>query len=187
MVSARSGIVRELAEWVGVFAVACGAAFLINTFLLQPYEVPTGSMEDTIEVGDRIVGEKVTRWLDMPVSRGDIVVFKNPDGTSDHDILVKRVIATEGQTVDLRGGRVYVDGAALDEPYVTGQSWPLLQQAPGVAVSFPYTVPAGSVWVMGDNRENSADSRYFGAVPQDSVQAVVVFRYWPLNRLGAVQ
>lgn len=187
MVSARGAIAREVAEWAGMLAVAAVVAFLLNTFVVQAYEVPTGSMEDTIEIGDRLFGQKVTRLLGQPVKQGDIVVFSNPDGSSDHDILVKRVIATAGQTVDLRQGAVYVDGARLDEPYATGESWPLLTQAPGVAVSFPYTVPEGSIWVMGDNRENSADSRYFGAVPEESVQAVVFLRYWPLDRLGGVE
>lgn len=187
MVPARNALLREALEWVGVLAVATVVAIALNTFVVQAYEVPTGSMEDTIEIGDRLFGQKVTRLLGQPVSQGDIVVFSNPDGASDHDILVKRVIATGGQTVDLRQGAVYVDGERLDEPYVTGESWPLLQQAPGVAVSFPYTVPEGQIWVMGDNRENSADSRYFGAVDEDSVQAVVFLRYWPLDRLGVVE
>ena len=101
-------------------------------------------------------------------------------------MLVKRVIATAGQTVDLVDGVVYVDGVALDEPYAEGESYPLAAQAEGVSVGFPYTVPEGCVWVMGDNRENSADSRYFGAVPEDDLIGVVVFRYWPLNRFGLV-
>ena len=187
MMGARPAMLREVAEWLGVIVLGCAVAFALNAFVIQAYEVPTGSMEDTIEVGDRLFGEKVTLLMGMPVSAGDIVVFKNPDGTSDHDILVKRVIATGGQTVDLQGGAVYVDGEKLDEPYATGESWPLLQQAPGTTVSFPYTVPEGFIWVMGDNRENSADSRYFGAVDEDSVQAVVVMRYWPLDRFGGVE
>ena len=111
-------------------------------------------------------------------------MFRNPDGSSDHDVLVKRVIATAGQTVDLVDGRVVVDGQVLDEPYAQGESWPLASQAPGTIVSFPYTVPEGCVWVMGDNRENSADSRYFGAVEQQDLIGVAVLRYWPLNRFG---
>ena len=101
-------------------------------------------------------------------------------------MLVKRVVALGGQTVDMKDGVVYVDGQALDEPYVTGESWPLAAQADGITVTFPYTVPEGSVWVMGDNRENSADSRYLGAVSQENIIGVVVLRYWPLNRFGTL-
>ena len=148
--------------------------------------VPTGSMEDTIEIGDQILAQKVSLELGQPVKQGDIVVFHNPDGTSEHDVLVKRVIATAGQTVDLQDGKVVVDGQALDEDYTTGMSWPLSVQAPGAQVSYPYTVPDGCVWVMGDNRENSADSRYFGPVDRSDLIAVALVRYWPLNRIGAI-
>ena len=157
---------------------------VVRAFVLEPYVVPTGSMEPTIEIGDQVFTQKVTCNLGQSPAAGDIVVFRNPDGSSDHDVLVKRVIATAGQTVDLDDGRVVVDGQVLDEPYAQGESWPLASQAPGTIVSFPYTVPEGCVWVMGDNRENSADSRYFGAVEQQDLIGVAVLRYWPLNRFG---
>lgn len=184
MASDTPGALRNLAEWVLVFAIALLFFFGIRTFVATPYTVPTGSMEPTIQIGDNLFAEKLTLLLGGEAKAGDIVVFDNPNATSDHDILVKRVIATAGQTVDLRDGAVYVDGERLDEPYAAGRSYPLDMQAPGVAVSFPYTVPAGCVWVMGDNRENSADSRYFGAVLQDSITGIAVVRYWPLNRIG---
>lgn len=95
-------------------------------------------------------------------------------------------IPAAGQTVDLQDSKVVVDGQALDEDYTTGMSWPLSVQAPGAQVSYPYTVPDGCVWVMGDNRENSADSRYFGPVDRSDLIAVALVRYWPLNRIGAI-
>lgn len=177
---------RAIVEWVAVFVIVFAGMMLVRAFVVEAYRVPTGSMETTIEIGDQVFGEKVTVELGMDVAPGDIVVFKNPDATSDHDILVKRVIATAGQTVDLVDGEVVVDGEVLDEPYAQGESWPLAQQLEGVDVSFPYTVPEGCVWMMGDNRENSADSRYFGAVPRENLVAVVIFRYWPLDRIGLV-
>lgn len=177
---------RGVCEWVVVIAVACVATFVIRSFIIEPYVVPTGSMETTIEIGDQVLAEKVTVELGQSVRAGDIVVFRNPDISSEHDVLVKRVIALGGQTVDMKDGVVYVDGKALDEPYAMGESWPLSAQAADASVSFPYTVPDDSVWVMGDNRENSADSRYFGSVKQDSIIGVAVLRYWPLNRFGTL-
>lgn len=177
---------KSLLEWVIVIAIACVATFAIRSFIIEPYVVPTGSMESTIEIGDQVLAEKVTVELGMGVKAGDIVVFHNPDSTSEHDVLVKRVIATAGQTVDMKDGVVYVDGEALSEEYATGQSQPLSTQADGVSISYPYTVPDGCIWVMGDNRENSADSRYFGAVETQNVIGVVVLRYWPLNRFGTL-
>ncbi|MBE6469498.1 MAG: signal peptidase I [Coriobacteriaceae bacterium] len=182
----RTSILRDLLEWVVVLAVALICALLIQRFIASPYTVPTGSMEDTIQIGDNIFAQKVTIGLGQGVSAGDIVVFNNPNAASDHDILVKRVIAVGGQTVDLRDGAVYVDGERLQEDYALGGSYPLDTQAPGVDVSYPYTVPAGSVWMMGDNRENSADSRYFGAVPDSDLIGVAFLRYWPLDRIGVL-
>lgn len=177
---------RSLVEWLVIVAIACGLMLVVRTFVIEPYVVPTGSMEDTIEIGDQVFAQKVTTNLGMSPQAGDIIVFRNPDGSSDHDVLVKRVIATAGQTVEMVDGRVLVDGQALDEPYAIGQSQPLANQAPGVIIRYPYTVPEGCIWVMGDNRENSADSRYFGAVEVDDVIGVVVLRYWPLHRFGTL-
>lgn len=186
MVPQQHSLARSVLEWIATFVCVFVFFMLIRTFVIEPYRVPTGSMEPTIEVGDQVLAQKVTLNLGMGVDQGDIVVFKNPDSTSDHDILVKRVIATEGQTVELIDGVVYVDGSPLDESYTQGSSYPLASQATGVSVGYPYTVPEGCVWVMGDNRENSADSRYFGAVSEDDLIAIVVFRYWPLSRIGGV-
>ncbi len=182
----NGSFLRGLAEWLIVIAIACVATFVIRSFIIEPYVVPTGSMESTIEIGDQVLAEKATVELGRGVRAGDIVVFHNPDSGSEHDVLVKRVIALGGQTVDMKDGVLYVDGVALDEPYATGESWPLAAQADGAAVAFPYTVPEDSVWVMGDNRENSADSRYFGAVGQDRIIGVAVLRYWPFNRFGTL-
>ena len=96
------------------------------------------------------------------------------------------VIAVGGQTVDLRDGRVYVDGVLQDEPYTRGEpSYPLTPYY-GLTIDYPYTVPEGGLWVMGDNRTNSADSRAFGAIPLESVTGHAVLRYWPLDRIGTL-
>ena len=182
MVSSQHSALKGLLEWVLIIVIALVATFAIRTFVIEPFVVPTGSME----FGDQILAQKVTLELGQHVKQGDIVVFHNPDATSEHDVLVKRVIATAGQTVDLKDGKVVVDGQTLDESYTQGASYPLATQAPGADVSYPYTVPDGCVWVMGDNRENSADSRYFGSVDESNLIAVALVRYWPLNRIGTV-
>ena len=171
-------------EWVGVFLIAFAVFALVRTFIVSPFMVPSGSMEPTIQIGDNVFAEKVSALFGSEPEIGDIVVFDNPVADSEPDILVKRVVARAGQTVDLIDGSLYVDGVAMDEPYAVGSSYPLDLVAPGVSVSFPYTVPEGCVWVMGDNRENSADSRYFGPVPKDNIIGTVFFRYWPMSRIG---
>ena len=182
----EKGALASLFEWVVVFVLALAFFFAVRTFVISPYTVPSASMEPTIMVGDNVFAEKLSVRFGDGVHPGDIAIFHNPDAASGHDILVKRVIASAGQTVDLIEGHVFVDGVQLDEGYAIGASDPLPTQAPGVQVSFPYTVPAGSYWVMGDNRENSADSRFFGPVSATSMIGRVVFRYWPLDRIGSV-
>lgn len=186
MVPTQHSALRGAFEWIAVIAIALVATFLIRTFVVEPFVVPTGSMEDTIEIGDQILAQKVSLEARSARQAGRYRGVSQPRCTSEHDVLVKRVIATAGQTVDLQDGKVVVDGQALDEDYTTGMSWPLSVQAPGAQVSYPYTVPDGCVWVMGDNRENSADSRYFGPVDRSDLIAVALVRYWPLNRIGAI-
>lgn len=182
----RPGFIRSALEWIAVFAIALGVVLLVRTFVIEPYVVPTGSMESTIQVGDQLLAQKVTTLLGIDPSVGDIVVFENPEAGSEHDVLIKRVVATAGQTVDFSDGNLLVDGEPFTEPYAEGLTQALPVQADGVSIAYPYTVPEGCVWVMGDNRENSADSRYFGPVSCDSVIGVAVVRYWPLTRMGGL-
>ncbi|MDR0888955.1 MAG: signal peptidase I [Coriobacteriales bacterium] len=177
--SKGSGWGRAILDFVITFVVAIVVVFLLKQFVFDQYDVPSGSMETTIMTNDMIMAEKVSYDFGTP-KKGDIVVFQ--DQIQTDRTLVKRVIATGGQTVDLKDGTVYVDGTALDEPYTNGEpSYPLPTQAPGVTVTFPYTVPDGYLWVMGDNRTNSADSRYFGAIPVSAVRGHVIMTYWPLS------
>lgn len=166
-------------EFVIMIVVALCVAFGLRHFVLEPFQVPSGSMESTIETGDYVLTQKVQ----VDPQPGDIVTFDDP--TTPDRILIKRVIATEGQTVDLVDGIVYVDGVALDEPYTLGKpSNPLAPTYQGMSITYPYTVPAGCIWVMGDNRTNSSDSRYFGPVPADSVSGEAMVVYWPANHIG---
>lgn len=173
----ETSLARWLAELVAMVALAFLLATAIRTFVIQPYVVPTGSMIPTIEIGDRVIANKFIYRFSDP-QQGDIVVLDDPTGSVP--TLIKRVIATEGQTVDLKDGRVVVDGKVLDEPYT--HDLPSEPQA----IQMPFTVPADSVWLMGDNRTNSQDSRYFGAVPLADVRGQAIFRFWPVDRIGGM-
>lgn len=177
----RRGFLGTLGSFLFTILIVVVLFFLLRTFVFQSYDIPSGSMEDTIQTGDFVFSEKVTYYFSSP-QRGDIVTFIDPEIPSR--TLIKRVIATEGQTVDLRDGRVYVDGVAQDEPYTGGKPSYPLNSASGADVSYPYTVPEGEMWVMGDNRTSSQDSRYFGSVPVSSVTGKAVFKYWPIESIG---
>lgn len=165
---------KGFARWLGETALLVAAAFLLamafRASVAQAFEIPTPSMEPTIMVHDRIMAEKLTPRFGAP-EVGDVVVIDNPIGGTIP--FVKRVVALPGQTVDLQAGAVWVDGEKIAEPYTHG----LPSEAQ--VVELPYTVPSGFVWVMGDNRTNSEDSRFFGAVPIESIQAVALCVYWP--------
>lgn len=183
---ARRSVLVDALELVVLVAVALGVAFLLRAFVAEPFIIPSASMEDTLRVGDRLVGEKVSYRMGSPKA-GDVVTFSDPEKPGQ--ILIKRVIATEGQVVSLDGGKVVVDGVALDEPYTDGKpSEPLAGHAASLPsdVTYPYTVPKGYVWVMGDNRTNSQDSRYFGAIPVSSITSKAAFVFWPLEDVGAI-
>ena len=162
----RSGAFRTILSLLVMVAFVFGLSWALRTFVFQPYEIPSGSMENTIMTGDMVFSEKISYYLRDP-EPGDIVTFQDPEIPGR--VLIKRCIAVGGQTVDLVDGRVVVDGVALDEPYTRGLPSEPLKTALGVEVSYPYTVPAGHLWVMGDNRTNSNDSRYFGAIDEDTL------------------
>ena len=173
---------RTLLSVIIMVAVVALITLGLRLFVFVPYEIPTGSMEDTIMPGDMVFSEKISYYVRAP-ERGDIVTFADPEVAGR--TLIKRVIATEGQTVDLVDGKVYVSGVELDEPYTAGrESYPLNRTASGADISYPYTVPAGHVWVMGDNRTASQDSRYFGAIPVSSISGRAAMVYWPLADVG---
>lgn len=169
--------------YAAIILAAIGTVLLIRAFVIEPFIIPTESMCDTIEVGDSVLAEKVTLELGGTVSQGDIIVFENPEKDPEKDVLCKRVVARGGQTVDMRDGSVYIDGRKIAEDYAIGDTYPLYL-GKGKHIAYPYEIPEGEIWVMGDNRENSADSRYFGAIPADSVIGICVMRYLPWNRIG---
>jgi signal peptidase I len=176
-------VLRECIEILVIIVIAVILTSLLKAFVIDQYEIPTGSMEPTIEIGDRLFAEKVSYHFTEP-NPGDIVTFNDP--IEGGRVLIKRCIAVGGQTVDLVDGKVVVDGEALDEPYTHGKMSAPLDQMVGVHFQYPYTVPEGSIWVMGDNRTNSLDSRYFGVVSQKELIGRALFRFLPLDRFGAI-
>ena len=136
-------------------------------------------MMPTIHVGDCLLGDKLSCCLGA-LDVGDVITFESPEEAGV--TLVKRVVATEGQAVDLRDGLVCVDGVALDEQYVGSAITGRPAIGAGEAVTYPHVVAEGCVWVMGDNRESSRDSRWFGDVPVSSVSSRVVAVVWLLGR-----
>lgn len=169
---------RWLLETALLVALAFALAQGIKAFVVQPFKIPSGSMISTIDIGDRILADKLTYRFREP-KRGDIVVVDDPTGV--YPALIKRVVAVGGETVDLRDGLVYVDEQRLDEPYTRGRpSYP--QTHP-----IPIKISDGYLWLMGDNRTGSTDSRTFGPIPADSVQGHAFFTYWPLTSMGTLE
>lgn len=179
--SQSGGILRGLLSFLGTVLLVIALSWGLRTFVFQAYEIPSGSMEETIMTDDMVFAEKVSYYFGE-VEPGDIVTFRDPEIPTR--MLIKRVIAVGGQTVDLVDGKVYVDGELLDEPYTNGLPSNPLVPAYGMSVSYPYTVPEGELWVMGDNRTNSQDSRYFGSIDASTVTGKAALIYWPLDHFG---
>ena len=176
---------RTLLEYVVLAVVAVAVALLIQAFLVKPYRIPSESMENTLLIGDRVLVDRISWRFSEPV-RGDIVVFHSP---VPGPVLIKRIIGMPGDKISLSGGSVYVNGSKLDEPYVrtiNGKAVPSEPFDNGLPWSLqqPYTVPAGSYFMMGDNRIDSGDSREFGPVPRAQLVGRAFARYWPPNRIG---
>jgi signal peptidase I len=158
--------------------LAIAAAFFIKTYLVQAFVIPSGSMEHTLEINDRVLVSKFAYRI-SDIKRGDVIVFKNPERLPGEPAqLIKRVAATEGDVIEAVDGRVQVNGQFVDEPYL----------APGTPTrELPrQTVPAGTVFVLGDNRTNSKDSRFIGPIETKAVIGKAFFRIWPLSRLGGL-
>jgi signal peptidase I len=162
-------------EWLLLIGGALALALLIKMFLFQAFYIPSESMVPTLQKNDRVLVNKLSYKL-HDVHRGDIVVFEAPEGeASEIKDLVKRVIGLPGETLEARDGVVYVDGEPIDESY--------LPEGTRTEDLPPTTVPPETVFVMGDNRGASKDSRYFGVIPEDDIVGRVFVRMWPLSRL----
>lgn len=169
---------RNAIEWAAIVLGAFAVALVIKTFLIQAFYIPSPSMFPTLQENDRVLVNKLSYDL-HDVNRGDLVVFERPPGEADSQIkdLIKRVIALPGEVVSECGdGTVCIDGTPLEEPYLPEGITSLDIERT--------TVPEGHVFVMGDNRENSRDSRIFGPIDQDLIVGRAFVRIWPLSELG---
>ena len=167
---------RELLSWVLTFAVAIVAALFIKYCLIINADVPTGSMENTIMPGDRLIGNRLAYLKEGP-QRGDIVVFHYPD--DENELFVKRVIGLPGESVHIEDAKVYIDGVELEEPYLK-EEWTI---ATGT-----YDLPEDCYLMLGDNRNNSKDARYWENkyVNIDKILGKALFIYWPFSDFGSL-
>lgn len=199
---------KELPILIGIALVL---ALLIKTFLVQAFSIPSDSMQNTLQQGDRVLVDKLTPWFGSEPERGEVVVFHDPDNwlageptpdpnplqqvlswiglmpSAEEKDLIKRVVGVGGDTIECKGtGPLKVNGMALNEPYVYPGNTPCSQDDQGG--QFKVKVPEGHIWVMGDHRQNSRDSRYNqgdknnGFVPVDKVVGRAVVIAWPVNR-----
>jgi signal peptidase I len=172
---------RVVLEWVAVAVAALLVAFLVRTYVVQTFYIPSASMEPTLQIGDRIIVSKLSYDFHA-VHRGDIVVFHAPPKEStvcaDPEVkdLVKRVIGLPGETISSRGNTVLINGKPLAEPW-----FPAVDLGPPIRTQ---VIPKDQYFVMGDNRPNSCDSRMWGTLPGANIIGHVVLRVWPLSRIG---
>lgn len=196
-------ILRSIVTFLKVIVIALLINILIKGFFIRTYTVDSSSMFPTLNVNDKVLTEVITRYFRQP-ARGEVIVFVYPDSNltsgvqqirrttvdylgyvasnlmdlqwpKDDEIeYVKRVIGLPGDTIDISNNKLYVNGDEVDEPYLSPN---MFTNTTGSSLEFPFTVPEHQYFVMGDNRENSFDSRYWGTVPEENIigRSVVVF------------
>lgn len=179
---------RTILEWLVVLVAAFALALLLRTFLVQAFSIKYTSMEPTLAQGDRILVYKLGYDL-HDIRRGEIVVFNSPAGElPDVGDLIKRVIALPGETLEFTDGDIYIDGSRLSERYIEpGVMTVVRSSVPGCAnppEKDRCAVPEGKVFVLGDNRASSRDSRAFGPIDSGDVIGRAFLRVWPFTRFG---
>ena len=174
-VEKKSNFMKELRSYIIIIVAAVLVAIFVNNFILSNTRVPTGSMENTIMCGNRLFGNRLAYRFEKP-KRGDVIIFKFPDDETGKTNYIKRVIGLPGETVNIVDGTVYVDGKQIKEDY--------LKEEPQGSFG-PFEVPENSYFVMGDNRNNSNDARFWENtyVTEDKIIAKAVIKYWPNIKL----
>lgn len=181
---------RLLKEWGPVLLAAIAIALFTRLTLVQAYHIPSGSMQPTLDIGDRVVVNRLS-YSFGEIDRGQVVVFSTPPTQpSNANDIIKRVIGLPGETIEFRDGNVFVDGLLAQEPYLA-QEESTIPRAIGIpgcaqpdASPTLCVVPDDHIFVMGDNRLGSEDSRKFGPIPIDTVVGRAMVRVWPLDNIG---
>ncbi len=167
------GVLEFLIILLVSFALVFG---FVRPFVVEAFFIPSESMVPTLRVGDRVLVNKFIYRFTEP-ERGDIIVFESVEGGGED--LIKRVVGVPGDKISVRRGTLLVNGEPQKEPYLS-------KRFPDRSFSAPTTVPEDHVFVMGDNRANSRDSRFFGTVPEEKIEGEAFLRFWPLDRLGSL-
>lgn len=168
---------RFLLELLEIVLIAFALSWVLRTYVIEARKIPTGSMLPTIQLEDRVIVDKFFFKRFDHIAEGDVIVFHPPPSAHATDDYIKRVIGLPGDKVEIKNGTTYVNDKALNEPY--------LLEKPKNDFG-PIVVPNDNVFVMGDNRNNSADSREWGFLPEENITGRTLFRYWPLNTFGAL-
>jgi len=212
----RKTIIREIFEWTACVIIAVVLALLVRYFIGTPTIVQHPSMTPTLLSGERLILNRLTIKMGTELEKGDIVTFEAPSQayvpayqvaennyTAQYDrevkglinnftyyvlelnktSYIKRVIATAGDHIKIEEGNVYINGELYEEPYLPTET----KTTAGNGFFTDLIVPEGTVFVMGDNRENSTDSRSFGCIPLDKIESKVLIRFWPFNKFGTVE
>jgi signal peptidase I len=179
---------RTVIEWTIILMAVLLCTVVLRTYVVQSFTIPSLSMYPTLQVGDRIIVNKLSYHI-HDVHRGDIVVFARPPlENQEYADLVKRVIGLPGDTISSRGGRVYINNKRLSEPWLPPGPDSYTGALPGDAhpqfdLPGPVKIPAGEYFVMGDNRTDSEDSRFFGPIPKSLIVGRSVAVVWPLGHI----
>lgn len=171
----KISILKEIFHWIIAFLCAFALAVFVDTFLIVNAQIPSGSMENTIMPGDRVFGNRLA-YITKDPERFDIIIFRYPD--DETQLFIKRVIGLPGETVEIRDGLIYINGSDVPLEDVNIKE-------PMTGSFGPYEVPEDSYFVMGDNRNNSLDSRYWKNtfVTKDEILGEAFLRYWPINKI----
>ena len=188
----ESGARRTIIDYGLTAVIAIALAIVVQSFVVKPYLIPSTSMANTLVPGQRVLVDRMV-YRYRSVHRGDIIVFRRP--RPPYDVLIKRVVGLPGDLLCVHGGHLYINGVRANDSFVdkvngvtepTDPADPYASTYPDAPWSLaqPFRVPAGNYFVMGDNRTDSADSRYWGTVPRHAIIGRAFFTYWPLGRLG---
>lgn len=177
LITPEKSTFRYVLELIEIVIIAFALSWLIRTYILEARVIPTGSMLPTIQLEDRVIVDKFFFKHFDQLRSGDVIVFHPPASAHASDDFIKRLIGMPGDTVEIRNHTTYINGQPIYEPYILERT---------IKNVDPIKVPEGSVFVMGDNRNNSADSREWGFLPIKNITGKTLFRYWPFDRFGAL-